>query len=118
MGAGSACAGSRLRTGRPFRAGLTNLAQPEVARIPLGFPPAQEALAVSPVTPWACPQDALEPVLLEHARSSAQAQLVFGTELSTLEQDDTGVSVRLLERTNGSSTLVRARYVVAADGAH
>src|SRR5205823_4923475 len=37
----------------PFAPVSLTLAQPEVARIPLGFPPAQEALAVSPVTPWA-----------------------------------------------------------------
>ncbi len=94
------------------------LAQPEVARISLGFPQAQEALAVSPVTPWAYPQDTLEPILLERARSYAEAQIVFGTELTTLEQDGEGVIATLIERTTGDTTLVRARYVVAADGIH
>lgn len=98
------------------RVSLT-LAQPELARLPL-FPQAHEALAVSPVTPWACPQDALEPVLLEYARSYSEAQVVFGTELTSLEQDGEGVSATIIDRMTGSTTLVRARYIVAADGAH
>ncbi len=101
----------------PFVPVLPTLAQPEVARIPLGFPPAQEAVAVSPVTPWACPQDALEPILLEYARSFAEARVIFGTELTTFQQDGEGVRATLVDRVTGERTLVRARYVVAADGA-
>ena len=93
------------------------LAQPELARAPLGFPEEHEALAVSPVAPCACPQDALEPILLELVRSYSEAQVVFGTELTALEQDAAGVSATLIDRTTGDSTVIRARYVVAADGA-
>jgi putative polyketide hydroxylase len=102
----------------PFAPVLPTLAQHEVAHIPLGFPSAQEALTVSPVTPWACPQDALEPILLERARGYAGAQIVFGTELTAFEQNETGVSATLIDRATGNATQVRARYVVAADGAH
>ena len=93
------------------------LAQPELARVPLGFPMEHEALAVSPVAPCACPQDALEPILLEHARSYSEAQVIFGTELIALKQDEEGVSATLSERMTGEGTVIRARYVVAADGA-
>src|SRR5690242_11924267 len=61
----------------PFAPVLPTLVQPAVARIPLGFPTAQEAAAVSPVAPWACSQDTLEPILLEYASSFAQAQIAF-----------------------------------------
>src|SRR6266487_4818475 len=101
----------------PFAPVLSTLAQPEVARIPLGFPPAQEVVTVSPVTPWACPQDALEPILLERARSFAEAQIAFGAELTAFEQDEAGVSATLIDRTTGNATQVRTRYMVAADGA-
>ncbi len=97
---------------------LPTLAQPEVGRASLGFPQDHEALAVSPVTPYACPQDVLEPILLEHACSNSEAQVVFGTELTTLEQDEEGVRAMLIDRATGKSIGIRARYVVAADGAH
>ncbi len=102
----------------PFAPVLPTLAQHEVARIPLGFPSAQEAVAVSPVTPWACPQDALEPILLEYASSFPGTQIVFGKELTKFEQDDEGISAMLIDRTTGNAHLVRTRYLVAADGAH
>ena len=97
---------------------LQTLTGPQVGQGPLGFPRFEEALAVSPVTPWACPQDALEPVLLQAIRSYEQARVVFGTELTTLEQDGEGVSATLVDRTTGKQTVVRAQYVVAADGPH
>jgi 2-polyprenyl-6-methoxyphenol hydroxylase-like FAD-dependent oxidoreductase len=102
----------------PFAPVLPTLTGPEVARIPLGFAKFEEVAAVSPVTPWTCPQDALEPILLERARSEASAQIAFGTELTAFEQDEAGVSATLLERATGNTKLVRARYLVAADGAH
>ncbi len=101
----------------PFAPVLPTLAQPEVARIPLGFPQVDEVVAVSPATPWTCPQDALEPILLEYIRRFAQAQVIFRAELATLEQDGEGVSATIIDRTTGRTTLVRARYMVAADGA-
>src|SRR5690242_16991999 len=55
----------------PFAPVLPSLTGPEVARIPLGFAQFEEVAALSPVTPWVCPQDALEPILLERARSEA-----------------------------------------------
>jgi putative polyketide hydroxylase len=97
---------------------LPTLTGPVVGRGPLGFPRFEEALAVSPVTPWACPQDALEPVLLEAIHSYEQARVVFGAELTMLEQDGEAISATILDRTTGEQTLVRAQYVVAADGAH
>jgi putative polyketide hydroxylase len=97
---------------------LPTLTGPEVGRGPLGFPRFEEALAVSPVAPCACPQDALEPVLLEAIHGYDLAQVVFGAELTAFEQDGEGVSATILDRAIGKQSLVRARYMVAADGVY
>jgi putative polyketide hydroxylase len=57
-------------------------------------------------------------LLLEHARSYAEAQVVFGAELTTFEQDEEGVSATIIDRPTGDTTLVRAHYVVTADGVY
>src|SRR5262249_36254661 len=46
------------------------------------------------------------------------AQLRYSTEVVSLEPDDEGVTALVRDRTTGEERTVRARYVVAADGAH
>jgi 2-polyprenyl-6-methoxyphenol hydroxylase-like FAD-dependent oxidoreductase len=60
-------------------------------------------------------QDVVEPILLAHAEK-AGARVEFRTELTDLVQDDDGVTATLRHRDSGAETLVRADYVVAADG--
>ncbi len=67
---------------------------------------------VSPELPCLIAQDTLEPVL-RRAAEQAGAIVRFGTELLGFGQDETGVTAAL---TGGES--LRARYLVAADGAH
>lgn len=63
-----------------------------------------------------CPQSAFEPMLLTHIRR--QDSLVrYGTELCSLEQDDSGVTATVRQR-DSASEIVRADYLVAADGVH
>ncbi|MGB3332035.1 MAG: FAD-dependent monooxygenase [Mycobacterium sp.] len=62
-----------------------------------------------------CPQSALEPMLLEHIRGRGSA-VRYGTELCSFEQDDTGVAVVVRDRNTGSTEVVRADYLIAADG--
>ncbi|MYS86769.1 hypothetical protein GTZ85_42810 [Streptomyces sp. SID5474] len=62
-----------------------------------------------------CPQDRIEPILLAAARE-AGARVDFDTELTGLAQDPAGVDVTV-RRSDGTEEHVRARYVVAADGA-
>ena len=76
-----------------------------------------ENQAVSPVRNCLCAQDYLEPVLRAFAERCERAALRFNTELESFEQDATGVTATLLDRLTGASTQVRARYVIAADGA-
>ena len=62
-----------------------------------------------------CSQNDLEPVLLRRARELG-GDVRFGTELTSFEQDGAGVTAVLRSREDGTSTTVRADYLIAADG--
>jgi putative polyketide hydroxylase len=74
----------------------------------------EDALRISPVRPCTCAQDDLEPVLRRHAEGLG-APLSFNTELLGFEQD-AGQVIGVLRAADGE-TRVRARYLIAADGA-
>ncbi len=58
----------------------------------------------------------LEQVLAEAVAELPRVELRFGTEMAHLQQDDLGVTATLVTQSTGEQSLVRARYVVAADG--
>jgi 2-polyprenyl-6-methoxyphenol hydroxylase-like FAD-dependent oxidoreductase len=95
----------------------TVLAGPEAVRGTLGYPDAELAHTLSPTAPAACAQDLLEPILLSQARNYEGAELCFNTELVSIEQDASSVEATIVDRATNRGRLVRARYVVAADGA-
>lgn len=64
-----------------------------------------------------CPQSRLEPMLLAETRRRG-SEVRYGMELSSFEQDDTGVTVVVRDRDSGETETVRADYLVAADGVH
>ncbi|PVZ11970.1 FAD-dependent oxidoreductase [Actinomycetospora cinnamomea] len=99
----------------PRVASGTTLADPDLTENPLGFPLPREALAVSPSAPACCPQDHLEPVLLDAARR-AGAVVSFSTELTDLAVHDGGAWARLRDTATGETSVVRSRFVVGADG--
>ncbi|MGA5129635.1 FAD-dependent monooxygenase [Streptomyces olivoreticuli] len=68
----------------------------------------------SPVIGTVTSQDRLEPILL----AAADAQVRFGSELTGLAEETDGVVALLVDRHSGDETRVRARYVLAADGAN
>lgn len=71
--------------------------------------------AASPA-PWGmASQDKVEPILLRQAEKLG-ARVWFDTEVVSVEQDETGVSARVLDRPTGRVSTVRADYLVAADG--
>jgi len=78
---------------------------------------APQSLSVSPVRNCLCAQDVLEPVLRKFAEQQSPAELRFNCELTDFEQRDDGVTAPLLDRGSGEQTEIRARYVIAADGA-
>jgi 2-polyprenyl-6-methoxyphenol hydroxylase-like FAD-dependent oxidoreductase len=63
-------------------------------------------------------QDRLEPVLLDVLSGFPAAQVRFGTEAAVERVDADGADVRLTDRRTGTSEVVRARFVIAADGAN
>ncbi|GHG75270.1 FAD-dependent monooxygenase [Streptomyces griseocarneus] len=68
----------------------------------------------SPVIGVVTSQDRLEPTLL----GAADAPVRFGVELIDLVEESEGVVAFLVDRRSGEETRVRARYVLAADGAN
>ena len=77
-----------------------------------------QATAVSPVRNCHCAQDDLEPILRASAEQHAAGELSFSTEVVAFEQDEDGVVATVLNRATGDKALIRAEYVIAADGAH
>ncbi len=71
-------------------------------------------ISESPETGVVTSQDRLEPTLL----AAADADLRFGVELIDLAEETDGVVAVLVDRELGEETRVRARYVLAADGAN
>ncbi len=64
-----------------------------------------------------CPQSGLEPILLAETRRRG-SEVRYGTELRSFEQDDTGVTVVLRDLESGVEQMVRADFLIAADGVH
>ncbi|HWM57318.1 MAG TPA: FAD-dependent monooxygenase [Pseudonocardia sp.] len=93
------------------------LAEPPLTEVPIGYPSMREALAVSPAHPVICPQDHIEPLLVEQIRRLGGA-VRFGTALVGLRLDAGGYGVRgeLVAADGTAVAAVRARFVVGADG--
>jgi 2-polyprenyl-6-methoxyphenol hydroxylase-like FAD-dependent oxidoreductase len=73
--------------------------------------------AISPSPRLFVTQIGLEPVLLRAAEQSG-SRVEYGSEAVSIEQDSDGVTVVVRPRDGGPEHAVRARYLVAADGAH
>ncbi len=58
-----------------------------------------------------------EPLLKTRAEELG-AELCFGTDMVSFEEDSGGVTAVIRERDSGRRSTVRARYLVAADGSH
>jgi 2,4-dichlorophenol 6-monooxygenase len=63
-----------------------------------------------------CPQNLLEPILLQRAEGEAAARVLRGAEWTGLSQDDAGVRAIVRER-DGSERQIEAAWLIAADGA-
>jgi len=72
---------------------------------------------LSPASRLFVTQIGLEPVLRDRALKLGAVHH-YGTELTSVEQDDRGVVVTLRARDGGPPRTVRARYLLAADGTH
>lgn len=72
---------------------------------------------VSPSVRVFLTQKLLEPMLKTRAEEWG-AELRFGTDMISFEQDADGVTAVIRDRSSGQTTTVRARYMIAADGTH
>lgn len=71
--------------------------------------------ALSPTSWCLCHQDEFEPLLLAKAQELG-AQVRFGTALESFEEHADGIRAVLRDRATATAELVRADYLVAADG--
>ena len=81
------------------------------------IPPAENAAAearLSHVGAYSCDQQMIEPILRDRA-TGLGALLHFGTTATDIRQDDSGVAATLYR--DGRPSSIRARFLVAADGA-
>jgi 2-polyprenyl-6-methoxyphenol hydroxylase-like FAD-dependent oxidoreductase len=72
---------------------------------------------VSPTERVFISQSLLEPLLKTRAEELGAA-LRFGADLVSFEQDPDGVTATIRDRDSARTETVRARYMIAADGAH
>lgn len=64
------------------------------------------------------PQFRFDPLLANACKATGMSRLLYGHRFERLEQDDDGVTAFLTNLADGASSEIRARYLVAADGAH
>jgi putative polyketide hydroxylase len=101
--------------------GKQTLASPEQVT----FPSVDQALHIVDhpeiLTPeplfWYCPQSRLEPLLLAQAKQRG-GDVRYNTELISFAQDAQGVNATIRDRATGISSVVHAKYLLGADGAH
>lgn len=70
----------------------------------------------SPATALRCPQNITESALRDRAQTHDIADLHYGFEMTSFEQDDDGVTATIIGRDVGQTSTVRAQYLIAADG--
>ena len=94
-------------------AAVESLAGPEIATYIANLNSGVED--VSPSVRFFMTQQALEPILRTRAEQLG-AELQYGTELISFEQDADGVSALVRDVDSGAERTVRAGYMIAADG--
>lgn len=97
-----------------INAKVESLLGKEIARTML--PDEDDLTAITPCRHVALGQDRMEPIV-RTAAEEAGATLLFSTELTDLTQDTDGVTAVLTDRASGTTSTIRADYVIAADGA-
>ena len=83
----------------------------------MGLPTREQSALISPTAPGCVPQDHLESVMFSHLRSLGPARVELGTTLERIECRPDGVRA-IVRGSDGAAREVRARYLVAADGAY
>lgn len=63
-------------------------------------------------------QDRVEESLLHSLENHAEAEVQFLKEFLSFEEDETGITARILDKNNNQEELLRTQFLIAADGAH
>ena len=84
--------------------------------IEVGYPTRNESARLSPTRPAAVPQDHLEMVLLHYLRSLPAGRVELALAEDVWKTTD-GLLIRLRAGDSEMSRVIRARYVIGADGA-
>ncbi|GAB3416303.1 FAD-dependent monooxygenase [Flindersiella endophytica] len=100
-----------ITPGAEWRADLTGPAVGEDV-------PSHGGSQVSPCEGLSVSQDVFESVLREHVRGNQAGQLRMGAQLESFQTCDAGVRATVFEQGSGRRIEVRARWMIAADGAH
>ena len=96
----------------------TSLAGEELGRLlTWGTHPQRKAdyTLASPTSICDIPQNLLEPILVDTAASRG-ATVMFKWEYQSLQQDADGVTVEVRDYVSGVTHMIRAKYVIGADG--
>jgi 2-polyprenyl-6-methoxyphenol hydroxylase-like FAD-dependent oxidoreductase len=91
-----------------------NLASAELQWSGAAWP---DASPFSPTQPATCDQHVLEPILRRRALELG-ADVCFGTELVSFEQDEHGVRAQVRSRGDGAARVIEGSYLIGADGAN
>ena len=70
----------------------------------------------SPERERPCPQTWFDPILKREAERHRNVELRFETALESFDQDENGVTARLVDARSGEKQTVRASYLVGCDG--
>jgi len=99
-------------------AGPTPLHGLKIGEVPAwgGGADAQRYALASPRKFSNLPQIRLDRLLWEHADAACPGRIRGQQEVTGIEQDDSGATVRVIDRTSGDTYSLRAKYVIAADG--
>lgn len=83
----------------------------------VGYPSRTQASVISPTTPGAVPQDWLESTMRTHLATLPSVRCDLGFTLTEIDNSADAVTATM-HNAVGESRTVRAKYLVAADGAH
>jgi putative polyketide hydroxylase len=94
----------------------TTLSGEELGRTETVEPDDKAPEPQSPTTGLRCPQNITEAALRDRAATYDIADLHYGFEMTSFEQDGDGVTATVIARVGGQASTVRAQYLIAADG--
>jgi 2-polyprenyl-6-methoxyphenol hydroxylase-like FAD-dependent oxidoreductase len=89
----------------------------ELTRFPNAFKTDIDRSRPFPETAQQVPQDVIEGVLRDHARTLPSVTVVPGVALESFEENDKGITAQVRTVDSGEQTVVRAKYLAGCDGA-